>query len=64
MYETMAKIGYSVEDPGTSSQSEGYSSKWLVCREPLILMYALKLISTRGEPWFVYTKEEYRYQMM
>ena len=42
--ETMAKIGYSVEDPGTSSQSEGYSSKWLVCREPLILMYALKLI--------------------
>ena len=28
-------------NPGTSSQSEGYSSKWiiwLVCREPLVLM--------------------------
>ena len=33
----MVKIGYSIH-AGTSSQSEGYSSKWLiwlVCREPL-----------------------------
>ena len=32
--EVMAKIGYSIQ--GTSSQSEGYSSKWiiwLVCRK-------------------------------
>ena len=26
-------IGY-ILNPGTSSQSEGYSSKWLVCGEP------------------------------
>ena len=39
-------------DPGTSSQSEGYSSKWLiwlVCREPLDMC----IYSTLQSSWSI-----------
>ena len=42
---TMAKIGYS-HQIGTSSQSEGYSSKWLIWlvrREPLLKVYKIQV---------------------
>ena len=35
-------------NPGTSSQSEGYSSKWLVCREPLQIGLTSKTNSNLG----------------
>ena len=60
-------------NPGTSSQSEGYSSKWLiwqVCREPLLWVYSYMHIyntivplGMRTPPLISYTEKRTRDQV-